>query len=89
MNESLYFESLFSSELKRVCSYIKPKVKISLKDILDDKRFFIKQNDDIYIIIPLFYVDIMKSDNPNDKINENGIICEKNNNTILIFNGDE
>lgn len=86
MNESLYFKDLFSKELKKIGNQLRPQVTISIQEILNDSRFFVKQNDDIYIIVPLFHVEQMHSDNKNDKVNENSIICEKNNNTILYFN---
>ena len=67
-------------------SLLYPSVTVDLKSVLEDSRFHVKNNDDIYIIVPLFHVKVMGSSNINDKVNENSIICEKNNDTVLYFN---
>ena len=86
MNSSIYFNSLFSKEFQLIGSVLFPSVTVELKNILDDSRFHVKRNDDIYIIVTLFHVKFMKSSNINDRVNENSIICEKNNDTVLYFN---
>ena len=86
MNSSIYFNNLFSREFQLIGSLLYPSVTVDLKSVLEDSRFHVKNNDDIYIIVPLFHVKVMGSSNINDKVNENSIICEKNNDTVLYFN---
>ena len=86
MNSSIYFNNLFSREFQLIGSLLYSSVTVDLKSVLDDSRFHVKNNDDIYIIVPLFHVKVMKSSNINDRVNENSIICEKNNDTVLYFN---
>ena len=86
MNSSIYFNGLFSKEFKIIGSVLYPSVTVELKNILSDSRFHVKNNDDIYIIVPLFHTKVMMSSNINDRVNENSIICEKNNDTVLYFN---
>lgn len=101
VKNNLYFSGLFNSELKLIANNVKQKKSYKLDEIKDNPLFYIDLSSDVYSIIPLFNVEMIKgvdengnefehlniiSTNPNDIVSEKGIICEKNNNTILYFN---
>ena len=84
----MYFKNIQNNELQEFHKTIKNNFKEKLTNILDSELFLVETiiNEKIYRVFPLFYCDIITSNNENDQILGNRcIICEYNTNTVLNF----
>lgn len=86
----MYFTNISYKELLEFHNQVKVNFKIKLTDVVNSGLFKVESIGELLKIYPIFYTDRIESTNSNDKIMDNQcIICEDNEDTILYFIADE